>query len=53
MNRANKITFNKGGRILLQTGEASCNVLEHDIVTRLNYLDLEYVNIDYSKQDSI
>ncbi|HGT1700622.1 hypothetical protein KWK86_017165 [Clostridioides difficile] len=50
MNRANRIIYDQTGKILLQTGEATGDILEHDEITELHYLDVEYGNIDYSKQ---
>ncbi|MCC0718364.1 MULTISPECIES: hypothetical protein [unclassified Clostridioides] len=50
MNRANRIIYDQTGKILLQTGEATGDVLPHDIITELSFLDVEYGNIDYSKQ---
>ncbi|WP_131068376.1 hypothetical protein [Clostridioides difficile] len=50
MNRANRIIYDQTGKILLQTGEATGDILEHDIITELNFIDLEFGSIDYSKQ---
>lgn len=50
MSRANRIIYDQTGKILLQTGEATGDVLEHDTITELHYIDVEYGNIDYSKQ---
>ncbi|EGT3640540.1 TPA: hypothetical protein KN209_003186 [Clostridioides difficile] len=50
MNRANRIIYDQTGKILLQTGEATGDILEHDTITELHYIDVEYGNIDYSKQ---
>ncbi len=50
MNRNNRIIYNQDGKILLQTGEATGDVLEHDTITELHYLDVEFGSIDYSKQ---
>lgn len=50
MERANRIIYDQSGRVWLQTGESTGDVLEHDIITELNYLDLEFGSIDYSKQ---
>ncbi|HBF5148216.1 TPA: hypothetical protein P5Q24_001120 [Clostridioides difficile] len=50
MNRDNRIIYNQDGKILLQTGEATGDVLEHDTITELHYLDVEFGSIDYSKQ---
>ncbi|MFL8801734.1 MULTISPECIES: hypothetical protein [unclassified Clostridioides] len=55
MNRENRIIYNQDGKILLQTGEATGDILEHDTITELHFLDVEYGSIDYNKQyiDSI
>ncbi|MGO0884870.1 hypothetical protein ACTPDI_18995 [Clostridioides difficile] len=50
MNRNNRIIYDQTGKIWLQTGEATGDVLEHDTVTELNFIDVEYGSIDYSKQ---
>ncbi|HBF4773983.1 Uncharacterised protein [Clostridioides difficile] len=50
MERCNRVIYNQGGKILLQTGEATGDVLEHDTITELHYLDVEFGSIDYSKQ---
>ncbi|HBG1564152.1 hypothetical protein [Clostridioides difficile] len=50
MNRANRIIYNQDGKILLQTGEATGDILEHDTITELHCIDVPYGSIDYSKQ---
>ncbi len=50
MDRANRIIYGQTSKILLRTGEAAADVLEHDTVTERHYLDAEYGNIDYKKQ---
>ncbi|MCC0647158.1 hypothetical protein [Clostridioides sp. ZZV15-6598] len=50
MNRNNRIIYDQTGKIWLQTGEATGDVLEHDAVTELTFIDVEYGSIDYSKQ---
>ncbi|HBF8942160.1 TPA: hypothetical protein KO179_001490 [Clostridioides difficile] len=50
MNRDNRIIYNQDGKILLQTGEATGDVLEHDTIVELHFLDVEFGSIDYSKQ---
>ncbi|HBF1316297.1 TPA: hypothetical protein KNS47_003817, partial [Clostridioides difficile] len=42
--------YDQSGKIWLQTGESEGDVLEHDAVTELNFIDVEYGSIDYSKQ---
>lgn len=49
MNRANRIIYDQTGKILLQTGEATGDVLEHDTITELYYVDIEYGSVDYTK----
>ncbi|MCC0638554.1 hypothetical protein [Clostridioides sp. ES-S-0001-02] len=49
MNRANRIIYNQNGKILLQTGEATGDILEHDTITELHYIDVEYGSIDYTR----
>ncbi|HEK4586065.1 hypothetical protein [Clostridioides difficile] len=49
MNRANRIIYDQTGKILLQTGEATGDVLEHDTITELHCIDIEYGSIDYTK----
>ena len=49
MNRANRIIYDQTGKILLQTGEAMGDVLEHDEITELHCIDVEYGSIDYTK----
>lgn len=46
MNRANRIIYDRTGKILLQTGETRGDVLQYDEIIELNYLDLEYSSID-------
>ncbi|EGT4599331.1 hypothetical protein DFW26_07690 [Clostridioides difficile] len=50
MNRGNRIIYNEKGDILFQTGEATGDVLEHDEIIELHFLDVEFGSIDYSKQ---
>ncbi len=50
MNRKNRIIYDQTGKIRLQTGEATGDVLEHDTITELHYLDVDFGSIDYSKQ---
>lgn len=49
MNRANRIIYDQTGKILLQTGEATGDILEHDTITELHYIDVEYGSIDYTR----
>ncbi|KPI46569.1 hypothetical protein KW95_18435 [Clostridioides difficile] len=50
MNRGNRIIYDQTGKVWIQTGEAAGDILEHDIITELNYIDIEFGSIDYSKQ---
>ncbi|MCC0678943.1 hypothetical protein IC218_01555 [Clostridioides sp. ES-S-0005-03] len=49
MNRANRIIYDQTGKILLQIGEATGDVLEHDTITELHWIDVPYRSIDYTK----
>ncbi|MCC0642107.1 MULTISPECIES: hypothetical protein [unclassified Clostridioides] len=49
MNRANRIIYDQTGKILLQTGEATGDLLEHDEITELHCIDVPYGSIDYAK----
>ncbi|HEK8705067.1 TPA: hypothetical protein STU26_003715, partial [Clostridioides difficile] len=48
MERGNRIIYDQTGKILLQTGEATGDVLEHDEITELHCIDIEYGSIDYN-----
>ncbi|MFA8981362.1 hypothetical protein ACENNC_05240 [Clostridioides difficile] len=49
MDRGNRVIYNQDGKILLQTGEATGDILEHDTITELHYIDVEYGSIDYTR----
>ncbi|HBG0093262.1 TPA: hypothetical protein KPB79_003744, partial [Clostridioides difficile] len=49
MNRANRIICDQTGKILLQTGEATGDILEHDEITELHFVDIPYGSVDYTK----
>ncbi|HBG4827704.1 TPA: hypothetical protein KQF10_002292 [Clostridioides difficile] len=49
MDRTNRIICDQTGKILLQTGEATGDILEHDEITELHCIDIEYGSIDYTK----
>ncbi|MCK1926301.1 hypothetical protein MXT41_17730 [Clostridioides difficile] len=49
MNRANRIIYDQTGKLLLQTGEATGDVLEHNEITELNWIDIDYGSVDYTK----
>ncbi|CZR77512.1 hypothetical protein CDFC105_51092 [Clostridioides difficile] len=50
MNRKNRIIYDQTGKIWLQTGEAIGDIQEWSEITELNFLDVEFDSIDYSKQ---
>ncbi|HBG1246815.1 TPA: hypothetical protein KPG57_001636 [Clostridioides difficile] len=50
MNRGNRIIYDDLGKIWMQTGEATGDILPHDKITKLSYIDIEYGSVDYSKQ---
>ncbi|HFL3512451.1 TPA: hypothetical protein ACG3PC_003783 [Clostridioides difficile] len=50
MNRNNRIIYDQLGNIWLQTGEATGDIQEWSKITELNFLDVEFGSIDYSKQ---
>ncbi len=50
MNRNNRIIYDQLGNIWLQTGEAMGDIQEWSEITELNFLDVEFGSIDYSKQ---
>lgn len=49
MNRNNRIIYDQKGKILLETGEATGDILEHDEITELHCIDVKYGSIDYNK----
>ncbi|HEL4198616.1 hypothetical protein OKQ65_17320 [Clostridioides difficile] len=49
MERGNRIIYNQDGKILLQTGEATGDILEHDEITELHFVDIPYGSVDYTK----
>ena len=49
MNRANRIIYDQTGKMLLQTGEATGDVLEYDTITELHCIDIPYGSIDYTR----
>ncbi|MCL6801210.1 hypothetical protein M3F36_012600 [Clostridioides difficile] len=50
MNRNNRIIYDQTGNIWLQTGEATGDIQKWSKITELNFLDVEFGSIDYSKQ---
>ncbi|MFL8563255.1 hypothetical protein, partial [Clostridioides difficile] len=49
MERGNRIICDQTGKILLQTGEATGDILEHDEITELHFVDIPYGSIDYTR----
>lgn len=49
MKIGNRIIFDQDGEIIVQLGEIQGNVLPRKEIARLDYIDLEYGQIDYSK----
>ncbi|EML1139391.1 TPA: hypothetical protein KOS69_002306 [Clostridioides difficile] len=50
MNRGNRIIYDDLGKIWMQTGEATGDILPHNKITKLFYIDIEYGSINYNKQ---
>ncbi|MCC0665353.1 hypothetical protein [Clostridioides sp. ZZV15-6597] len=50
MNRNNRIIYDQTGNIWLQTGEATGDIREWSEITELNFLDIEFGSIEYTKQ---
>ena len=49
MNKANRIIYDQAGKIWLQTGEATGDIQDFTTITELNFIDVEYGSIDYTK----
>ncbi len=49
MNVPNRVIYDQTGRIIFETGESCGDVLPHDKITELNYIDVEYGSIDYTR----
>ncbi|MCC0705250.1 hypothetical protein IC213_19520 [Clostridioides sp. ES-S-0049-02] len=49
MNVPNRIIYDQTGRTIFETGESCGDVLPHDIITELHYIDIEYGSIDYTR----
>ncbi|MCI9978039.1 hypothetical protein JY742_18080 [Clostridioides difficile] len=49
MNSNNRIIYDQTGNIWLQTGEATGDIQEWSKITELNYIDIDYGSIDYTK----
>ncbi|HBF0144817.1 TPA: hypothetical protein ACKOQA_002047 [Clostridioides difficile] len=50
MNRNNRIIYDQTGKIWLQTGETMGDIQEWSEIIELNFIDVEFGSIDYSKQ---
>lgn len=50
MERRNRVIYDQTGRVWFQTGEATGAIKEWEEITELNFLDVKYGSIDYSKQ---
>ncbi|HBH4065344.1 TPA: hypothetical protein ACKOLO_003187 [Clostridioides difficile] len=49
MNVPNRVIYDQTGRIIFETGESCGDVLPHDKITELHYIDVEYGSIDYTR----
>lgn len=49
MQIGNRIMFDQDGEIIIQLGEMQGDVLPRKEITSLDYIDLEYGEIDYTK----
>ncbi|WP_219721534.1 hypothetical protein [Clostridioides difficile] len=49
MNVPNRIIYDQTGRTIFETGESCGDVLPHDKITELHYIDIEYGSIDYTR----
>lgn len=49
MQVGNRIIFDQEGEIVFQTGEMEGDVLPRKELIELNYIDLEFGEVDYSK----
>lgn len=50
MQIGNRIIYDQDGQIVIQLGEMEGDVLPRKEIRRLDYIDLEFGEIDYSKQ---
>ncbi|MDB3082989.1 hypothetical protein C4097_00230 [Clostridioides difficile] len=50
MNRNNRIIYDQTGKVWLQTGETMGDIQEWSEIIELNFIDVEFGSIDYSKQ---
>ncbi|EQJ94963.1 hypothetical protein [Clostridioides difficile] len=49
MNVPNRVIYDQTGKIIFETGESCGDVLPHNKVTELDYIDIPYGSIDYIK----
>lgn len=49
MNVPNRVIYDQTGRIIFETGESCGDVLPHNKITELHYIDVEYGSIDYTR----
>lgn len=49
MDRGNRIYFDQDGEIILQTGESSGDVSPHKVISKVEFVDLDYGEIDTKK----
>ncbi|EMY9989188.1 hypothetical protein ACKTI6_003349 [Clostridioides difficile] len=45
----NRVIYDQTGKIIFETGESCGDVLPHDKITELHYIDVEYGSIDYTR----
>ncbi|EOY7138244.1 hypothetical protein ACQD5V_003382 [Clostridioides difficile] len=49
MNVPNRVIYDQTGKIIFETGESCGDVLPHNKITELDYIDIPYRSIDYIK----
>lgn len=49
MNVPNRVIYDQTGKIIFETGESCGDVLQHNKITELDYIDIPYGSIDYIK----
>ncbi|MCR1655027.1 hypothetical protein NLF04_009735 [Clostridioides difficile] len=49
MNVPNRVIYDQTGKIIFETGESCGDVLPHNKITELDYIDIPYGSIDYIK----
>ncbi|MGC8422748.1 hypothetical protein ACP3UW_17750, partial [Clostridioides difficile] len=45
----NRVIYDQTGKIIFETGESCGDVLPHNKITELDYIDIPYGSIDYIK----